>query len=267
MGENEQGGMLRTVVVIGLVALIAAVIIGGVVVSKANMNKHVMATTSLVEKQANENNQDTPKGVTDDESTTIFKYGKFDEGAKTVEIQGFDESKPDWDKYSRDLTIPSEYVKDGVTYKVVSIGYLSFSTKQLTSVTIPNSVKSISSAAFQYNKLTSVTIPNTVTSLGNNAFYGNQITSVNIPNSVTTIGPNTFCRNQLTSINIPNSVTIIGTNAFSYNELTSVTIPNSVISIGTNAFTNNKLISVIVPNTVTSLDGQAFDNNVIIDRK
>ena len=51
MGENEQGGMLRTVVVVGLVALIAAVIIGGVVVSKANMNKHVNDTTSLVAKQ------------------------------------------------------------------------------------------------------------------------------------------------------------------------------------------------------------------------
>lgn len=53
MGENEQGGMLRVVVVVGLVALIAAVIIGGVVVSKANMNKHINDTTSLVEKQAN----------------------------------------------------------------------------------------------------------------------------------------------------------------------------------------------------------------------
>ena len=53
MGENEQGGMLRTVVVIGLVALIASVVIAGVVVSKANMNKHVTDTTSLVEKQVN----------------------------------------------------------------------------------------------------------------------------------------------------------------------------------------------------------------------
>lgn len=40
MGENEQGGMLRTVVVVGLVALIAAVIIGGVVGLKASMNKN-----------------------------------------------------------------------------------------------------------------------------------------------------------------------------------------------------------------------------------
>lgn len=40
MGENEQGGMLRTVVVIGLVALIAAVITMGVVGLKSNMTKN-----------------------------------------------------------------------------------------------------------------------------------------------------------------------------------------------------------------------------------
>ena len=37
MGENEQGGMLRTVIIIGLIALIAAVVIGGVVAAKASM--------------------------------------------------------------------------------------------------------------------------------------------------------------------------------------------------------------------------------------
>ena len=40
MGENEQGGMLRTVVVVGLVALITAVITMGVVGMKASMNKN-----------------------------------------------------------------------------------------------------------------------------------------------------------------------------------------------------------------------------------
>ena len=41
MGENEQGGMLRTVVVVGLVALIAAVITMGVVGMKASMSKNI----------------------------------------------------------------------------------------------------------------------------------------------------------------------------------------------------------------------------------
>ena len=40
MGENEQGGMLRTVVVVGLVALIAAMVIFGVTGLKASMTKN-----------------------------------------------------------------------------------------------------------------------------------------------------------------------------------------------------------------------------------
>lgn len=37
MGENEQGGMLRVVVVVGLVALIAAVVIYAVIKLKGTM--------------------------------------------------------------------------------------------------------------------------------------------------------------------------------------------------------------------------------------
>lgn len=40
MGENEQGGMLRTVVVVGLVALIAAVVIFAITGLKGNMRKN-----------------------------------------------------------------------------------------------------------------------------------------------------------------------------------------------------------------------------------
>ena len=40
MGENEQGGMLRTVVVIGIIAMVALVITLGVVGLKSNMSKN-----------------------------------------------------------------------------------------------------------------------------------------------------------------------------------------------------------------------------------
>ena len=50
MGENEQGGMLRVVVVLGLIALIAAVVIGGVVYAKNNMQDKVVGTASLIDK-------------------------------------------------------------------------------------------------------------------------------------------------------------------------------------------------------------------------
>lgn len=48
MGENEQGGMLRTVVVIGLVAIIAIVITLGVVGLKGNMTKNTDSAVGAV---------------------------------------------------------------------------------------------------------------------------------------------------------------------------------------------------------------------------
>jgi hypothetical protein len=144
---------------------------------------------------------------------------------------------------------------------VIAIYGGGFEGKQLTSVTIPNSVTSIGYEAFRGNRLTSVTIPNSVTSIGGRAFLENQLTSITIPNSVTSIGALAFAGNRLTSVTIPNSVTSIDTGAFAGNRLTSVTIPNSVTSIGTGVFRENQLTSVTIPNSVTSIGAGAFVGN------
>jgi len=69
MGENEQGGMLRTVVVIGIVAMVALIITLGVVGLKDNMTKN--QTNAL---------QTVSKGVTqkDIDFTMIGTNGKLD---------------------------------------------------------------------------------------------------------------------------------------------------------------------------------------------
>ena len=144
---------------------------------------------------------------------------------------------------------------------VRTIGEGAFSGNQLTSVTIPDSVISIGNNAFNKNQLTSVTIPNSVTSIGGGAFYGNRLTSVTIPDSVTSIGYDVFRNNQLTSVTIPNSVRTIERRAFLGNQLTSVTIPNSVTSIGDAAFSGNQLTSITIPDSVTSIGERAFNNN------
>lgn len=146
---------------------------------------------------------------------------------------------------------------------VTSIGPSAFSTKQLTSLTIPNSVTTIGNNAFQYNLLTSITLPNSIVSLGQFAFQNNQLSSVVLSTSLTSIGNNAFYYNQLSSISIPSSVTSIGSAAFGNNQLTSVTIPNTVTSVGDSAFQSNQLTSVTLSSGMTSIAPLTFyDNNL-----
>ena len=73
--------------------------------------------------------------------------------------------KPNY--YTGVVNIPQSVTYENVTYKVTSIGKQAFERcSSLTSVTIPNGVKSIGIYAFFWSGLTSVTIPNSVTSIG-----------------------------------------------------------------------------------------------------
>lgn len=110
----------------------------------------------------------------------------------------------------------------------------------LTSIVLPDTIKTIGSGAFAgCTGLTEVIIPDSVTSIGFETFSDcTGITSVYIPDSVTTIGSSAFegC-SALTSVIIPNSVTEICNSAFkSCTNLTSIEIADSVTKIGTSAF-------------------------------
>ena len=168
------------------------------------------------------------------------------------------------------LIIPETVSYNGTTYSVTSIGWCAFNgCGDLTSVTIPNTVKEIGGYAFRGTGLTSVTIPASVKSIGLGSFDNNlslteivvaegntEYASVNgvlynknlsllkcypggiegefsIPNTVTEIEGYAFCGcSKLTSVNIPNSVKSIGYAAFSgCTSLTSITIPASVENI------------------------------------
>jgi len=179
--------------------------------------------------------------------------------------------KIDWDKdikdgvvitgyigTRREVSIPPKIQNNPVT----RIESAFENNKNITKVTIPNSVTNIEWGAFAgCTNLTSITIPNSVTNISG-AFSGcTSLTSITIPNSVTTIGNNAFSGcTSLTSITIPNSVTTIGNNAFSdCTSLTSITIPNSVTSIKDLAFSNCKRpTSITIPDSVTEIGYAAF---------
>jgi len=149
---------------------------------------------------------------------------------------------------------------------VTAIGQAAFlGNSALTSVSIPNSVKTIGDYAFtNATSLSTVRIGNHVASIGISAFDGNSaLTRVSIPNSVKTIGDYAFrANNALTSLTIGNHVTSIGVYAFQASALTGVSIPNSVVDIGRGAFEAVvTLKSVTISNSVRTIGDYAFNED------
>ena len=155
---------------------------------------------------------------------------------------------------------PAFSSEDGILYNKNKTVLLAYPGGKIDDITIPVSVTTIGEHAFRYHGLTSIVIPNSIKTIEGYAFsYCSSIASVTIPDSVTSIKYNAFMAcTSLTSIVIPTSVTIIEPYTFSSSGLTSITIPSSVTSIGTGAFFScYSLTSVTFAGTILSNN---FDN-------
>ncbi|MDO4194417.1 MAG: leucine-rich repeat protein, partial [Erysipelotrichaceae bacterium] len=117
--------------------------------------------------------------------------------------------------------------------------------------------------AFYYaNYLTSVTIPDGIKTIGRAAFLNcHNLVSVSIPGSVTTISDNAFdtCK-SLTDISIPDSVTNLSQRVFQNCEkLVNVRMPQNITKLGQYTFSGcSSLKSIVVPEGVTEIDQNAF---------
>lgn len=177
--------------------------------------------------------------------------------------------------YTGQVVIPDKVTYYRKTYLVTAIGCAAFRCcRNLTSVTIPNSVNTICSSSFVLCGLSSITIPESVNLILPGAFGAGPLQEINVED-----GNNEYCSisgvlfdkgatvllkyplaSSRTSYAIPSSVTTIEESAFEDAlNLVSVTIPNSVTSIADNAFRYmGSLTSITIPNSVKRIGGMAF---------
>ncbi len=199
--------------------------------------------------------------------------------------------------YAEHLYINGVEITEVALTTATKIGSFAFSGYDaLTSVTIPDGVRTIGAGAFSScSALTSITvdennanyksidgnlytkdgktflqysiekteteftIPDGVTVIEYGAFQGSSLTRITIPDSVTTIGDYAFAACSFTSITIPDSVTTIGSYAFrTCRALKNVTIGDSVTSLGVGAFFECSITCIIIPNSVAAIGYEAF---------
>lgn len=190
------------------------------------------------------------------------------ETATEISIYDFDYELNDNDeviikKYKgtdKEVVIPEKF--NG--YSVVEIGSSAFyNNRNITSVTLPGTVKKISSSAFRYcYALATVNLNEGLEEIGTYAFSDcDALTAVKIPNSCLCIRYDAFYHcNNLAAIDLGTGVQTIESSAFSYcYNLTSIAIPDSVTSLGNSAFYNcNALASIVIGKGLTSISDSAF---------
>ena len=185
------------------------------------------------------------------------------------------------------------YVVPNTVTVICDNAFLSFWGNTLTSITLPEGLKTIGDEAFRWcSSLTSITLPKSLINIGENPFeclqlkinnlsphfcieddvlftadkthlisYCSSKTTYSVPYSVKTIGDSAFCGcDSLTSITLPEGLETIGDGSFSWcDNLTSITLPEGLKTIGSRAFSGCKSItSIALPEGLKTTGSGAF---------
>ena len=198
---------------------------------------------------------------------SIVASGDFITGGLTYKTQGTNATITAYAS-SGSVSIPATVRYNSTTYRVTQIGANAFINKNITSVdfSAAANLQSIGSCAFSTNpNLTSITIPASVRSIGNRAFnscVALERLEFQEGSELTTIGKWAFKNcHALSDFTLPTELTSIEEAAFSYcTSINSVSIPASVTNIGDEAFLGCiNLRKAIIQNAQAQIGSAAFD--------
>lgn len=153
-------------------------------------------------------------------------------------------------QYKGNLIIPSTVSHDGKTYKVTEIGkYAFYDDTELTSVKIPEGIKTIHSYAFCYNDIKSLQIPASVTSLIPGFVYNSpNLTQITVsPQNKNYVSEGNCIYDKKKSILI-----LVAPGSLSY------TFPSTVKKVVDYAIDCPRMNKLVVPKTVVSIGGKAI---------
>ncbi|MBO6031925.1 MAG: leucine-rich repeat protein [Prevotella sp.] len=144
----------------------------------------------------------------------------------------------------------------------------------LSSVTLPQSIRKIGEYAFAESGLTSVSIPDDITEIGDGCFEScYSLSSITIGNGISIIPDFMFeCCTAISSITIPSNIKVIGKQAFSMNDveqggampnnLQHVAMTEGLDEIGQSAFSFcTEIEEVNIPDSVRFIKEYAFQNS------
>lgn len=184
--------------------------------------------------------------------------------------------------YTGDIVIPASVTYEGITYTVASINENAFFRSTITSLTLPQSIKTIGNAAIKNcTLLTHIELPSSLETIGISAFARSGLTNITIPAKVSAIlydkniinsygGVFEGCTALTTAIFEEGSkLTSLPVNAFAgCSALSSITLPDGLVSIGSNAFGRSSgnvyctaLTEINLPETVQVIGDGAFNNS------
>lgn len=223
----------------------------------------------------------------------------FADNTETVTVDGFkvlidkdnNTATLQANDYTGDIVVPEKITWNGSDYPITAFGDQCFlrtanSKSFITSIIIPNTVKSFGYECFRDCQIESIKIPNSVTALGFNCFRGcYKLKSIEIPNSVKNLGNYCFvyCSNlktaklnnnnlsfgmfqgcsSLENVNIPQVTRIENSTFEGCSSLKNISLPEGIIQICANAFFGCKsLESITLPTTLKTLGDMNSTGNI-----